>query len=114
MLIACRLGLADLRHERLMAVCQGLALAAVLAPLLILYGLKHGIVTRHAAGAARAAGQPRDPGARQQPPDGRTIWRRSAALPEVGFLVPKPRSFARTLYLERASGDAARACSRPI
>ena len=28
-----------------MAVCQALALAAVLAPLLILYGLTHGVVT---------------------------------------------------------------------
>ena len=103
MLTACRLGLADLRHERLMAVCQGLALAAVLAPLLILYGLKYGIVS----GTLQAL--------REQPANREILVlgnnRLTAddlaalrALPEVGFLVPKPRSFARTLYLERASG----------
>ena len=103
MLIACRLGLADLRHERLMAICQGLALAAVLAPLLILYGLKHGIVTGTLAAL------------REQPANREILVlgnnRLSAVelaalrgLPEVGFLVPKPRSFARTLYIERRDG----------
>jgi putative ABC transport system permease protein len=103
MLIACRLGLADLRHERLMAICQGLALAAVLAPLLILYGLKHGIVT----GTLQALRE--QPANREilvlgnnrlQPADLDALRR----LPEVGFLVPKPRSFARTLYIERREG----------
>jgi putative ABC transport system permease protein len=103
MLIACRLGLADLRHERLMAICQGLALAAVLAPLLILYGLKHGIVT----GTLQAL--------REQPANREILVLGNnrllpadldalRQLPEVGFLVPKPRSFARTLYIERREG----------
>ena len=104
MLIGVRLGLADLRHERLMALCQGLALAAVLAPLLILYGLKHGIVS----GTLQAL--------REQPANREILvvgnyrltpadLRALQALPEVGFLVPKPRSFAQTLYLERISGE---------
>jgi putative ABC transport system permease protein len=103
MLIACRLGLADLRHERLMAICQGLALAAVLAPLLILYGLKHGIVTGTLA-ALREQPANREilvlGNNRLGPDDLAAI----ESLPEVGFLVPKPRSFARTLYLERLEG----------
>ena len=104
MLIAARLALADLRHERLMAICQGLALAAVLAPLLILYGLKHGIVS----GTLQAL--------REQPANREILvvgnYRLTQAdldalrvLPEVGFLVPKPRSFAQTLYLERTGGE---------
>jgi putative ABC transport system permease protein len=102
-LIACRLGLADLRHERLMAICQGLALAAVLAPLLILYGLKHGIVTGTLA-ALREQPANREilvlGNNRLTPADLETL----RSLPEVGFLVPKPRSFARTLYIERLEG----------
>ena len=103
MLIACRLGLADLRHERLMAICQGLALAAVLAPLLILYGLKHGIVTGTLA-ALREQPANREIlvlGNNRLSPDDLEALR---SLPEVGFLVPKPRSFARTLYIERLEG----------
>ena len=103
MLIACRLGLADLRHERLMAICQGLALAAVLAPLLILYGLKHGIVTGTLA-ALREQPANREIlvlGNNRLSPEDLDALRR---LPEVGFLVPKPRSFARTLYIEREDG----------
>ena len=103
MLIACRLGLADLRHERLMAICQGLALAAVLTPLLILYGLKHGVVTGTLA-ALREQPANREllviGNNRLQPADLDALRR----LPEVGFLVPKPRSFARTLYIERLEG----------
>jgi putative ABC transport system permease protein len=103
MLIACRLGLADLRHERLMAICQGLALAAVLAPLLILYGLKHGIVTGTLA-ALREQPANREIlvlGNNRLGPDDLAAL---GSLPEVGFLVPKPRSFARTLYLKRLEG----------
>ncbi len=39
------LALADLRHERLMTLCLILACASVLAPILILLGLKHGAVS---------------------------------------------------------------------
>jgi putative ABC transport system permease protein len=102
-LTACRLGLADLNHERLMAICQSLALAAVLAPLLILYGLKYGVVTGTLA-ALREQPANREIlvlGNNRLQPDDLDELRR---LPEVGFLVPKPRSFARTLYIERAEG----------
>jgi putative ABC transport system permease protein len=36
--------LADLAGERLLAICSALSLAAVLAPLVVLAGLRHGVV----------------------------------------------------------------------
>ena len=42
--LTARLGLADLLRERAAFGCQALALAAVLAPLLLLFGLKYGVV----------------------------------------------------------------------
>ncbi len=42
--LTARLGLADLMRERAAFGCQALALAAVLAPLLLLFGLKYGVV----------------------------------------------------------------------
>jgi len=44
LLLACRLGWDDLRHERVGSACHVLALAAIVSPLLILYGLKAGII----------------------------------------------------------------------
>lgn len=40
-----RLSLLDLRHEWILTACMILAIAAILAPLLILLGLKHGTIT---------------------------------------------------------------------
>ncbi|MCP4702523.1 MAG: FtsX-like permease family protein [Gammaproteobacteria bacterium] len=42
--IIARLSLLDLRHEWVLTLCMILAMAAVLAPLLILLGLKHGTI----------------------------------------------------------------------
>jgi putative ABC transport system permease protein len=94
---ALRLGLADLAHEWPIAVCQVLALAAVLAPLLVLYGLKHGIVT----GMLECLRE--DPANREirvvgNLGLGRDEVARIAGLPGVGYLLPLPRSIARTLY----------------
>ena len=40
-----RLAFADLWHEKAAFFCQVLALSAILGPLLILYGLKNGVIT---------------------------------------------------------------------
>ncbi len=42
---SCMLAFKDYCHERLLSVCAILSLAAVLTPLLILYGVKYGIIT---------------------------------------------------------------------
>lgn len=44
-LVLFGLAAADLRHERLLSFCLVMALAAVLTPLLVLLGLKHGTIT---------------------------------------------------------------------
>lgn len=92
-----RLGLADLTHEWPITACQVLALAAVLAPLLVLYGLKYGVVT------ALLDCLREDPANREVRVVGNLglgadELGRIAALPGVGFILPMPRSIARTLY----------------
>ena len=39
-----RLVFADLGHEKLLSLCQVVAIAAVLAPLLVLFGLREGVI----------------------------------------------------------------------
>ncbi len=53
--LAARLGLSDLLRERTAFLCQVFAMAAVLAPLLILYGLKYGLITTLTQGLAADA-----------------------------------------------------------
>jgi putative ABC transport system permease protein len=38
------LALRDLRHERRLAACSIIGFATVLAPLIVLFGLKHGVI----------------------------------------------------------------------
>ncbi|MFU1952613.1 ABC transporter permease, partial [Bordetella avium] len=40
-----RLAGADLRHDRLVSLCMVASLVAVIAPLLLLFGLKHGVIS---------------------------------------------------------------------
>ncbi len=104
----CTVGFAwqDLIHEWRVSVCLTLALAAVLTPLLILFGLKSGIVTTL---TERLKADPRNL---------QILWRHNAPLepawietlrrrPEVGFLVPSTRSLAATVDLTDAEGRTA-------
>ena len=105
-LIAARLALADLVAERLLALCSVLALAAVLAPLLILAGLRAGVVQ----GLREVLLQ--DPRIREvTTAANRTfdaaLLRRLAARPDVGFLAPRTRTLAASLLLERAEAPGA-------
>jgi putative ABC transport system permease protein len=81
------LAAADLRHEWILTLCLVIAIAAVVAPLLILQGLKHGTV---ATLRDRLVQDPvyreiRPSQTREYPPD---WFERLAATPEVGFLLP--------------------------
>ena len=89
----------DCRFEWRVTLCLALAVAAVLAPLLVLFGLKSGIV-----GTLTAQLQA-DPRARE------IVWKFNGPLdaawvdalarrPEVGFLVPSTRSLAATVDLQ--------------
>ncbi|MGC2857732.1 FtsX-like permease family protein [Novispirillum sp. DQ9] len=88
----------DYWHDRWLSLCAVLGLAAVLAPLLVLFGLKHGIVSSLLADL-RAR-----PEVRQIQPLGQghydAAWFDAlAARPEVGFLVPTTRYLSATLEI---------------
>lgn len=98
-----RLAVADFAHEWRVSACLVLALAAVLAPLLVLFGLKSGIVTTM---RDRLLADPRNlevvmVGSYRLGPD----WFAALGeLPETGFLVPRTRSLAATLDLVGEAG----------
>jgi putative ABC transport system permease protein len=99
----CRLAWRDAIHEWPVSLCLVLALAAVLAPLLVLFGLKFGIVTTM---TERLKADPRTVeislrGHYQLYP---AWFEQIEARPDVRFLLPRTRVLAATLTLETASG----------
>ena len=101
--LTIRLALADLRHRPVLALCAALGLAAVLAPLILLAGLRQGVI-----GGLRAA-LIEDPRATEIV----TIVNRDipeatlaalAARPEVAFLVPRTRALSALLQIEEPGG----------
>jgi putative ABC transport system permease protein len=96
-----RLASRDYLHEWQMSVCFVLGLAAVLGPMMVLFGLKFGIV------GAMMDQLIEDPGNREIRPvaSGRfdRAWLGSVRdKPEVAFLVPRTRSIAATIDLASA------------
>lgn len=96
------LALADLRREPAFTLCSVLALAAVIAPLILLAGLRAGVIaglkddlsasprTREIANIQNLALDP--------------AWFEAlAARPETGFLIPRTRLLAATGSLEAAA-----------
>ena len=95
----------DLLHEWPITTCQVLALAAVLAPLLVLFGLKSGIVTTL---TERLHADPRNRelvivGSYRLEPQWFAELR---ARPETAFVAPRTRSLAATLDLSVPGGSA--------
>jgi len=100
-----RLAFADLWAERVLGLCTVLALAAVLAPLVVLAGLRAGVVEGlrqllledpHAREIVTAANRSFEA----------TLLDRLAARPDVQFLAPRTRTLAATLVLQRQDGTA--------
>ncbi|QQS14997.1 MAG: ABC transporter permease [Rhodospirillales bacterium] len=99
------LALADARHEWRSTLCLVLALAAVLAPLLVLFGLRFGVVQTLTDRLAR------DPRNLEIAPIGAgrfdAAWfDRAKSWPEVAFLVPRTRAIAASVDLLRPGGSA--------
>ncbi len=99
-----RLSLRDYFHERLLSICAVLGLAAVLAPLLVLFGVKSGIINTM---ADRLVEDPRN---REISPvgSGRYGEKWLAAMkarPEVSFIIPQTRSIAANMVLSYRNGD---------
>ena len=92
------LALADYRHERLLSFCAIFGLAAVLAPLLILYGVKFGVLNTLTERMLS------DPNTLEITPvvSGRYTKddvRALSELPGVAFVLPRTRSIAATMNL---------------
>lgn len=102
-----RLAARDYRHEWLMSSCFVLALAAALVPLLVLFGLKYGIINNLLDPIRQ------DPRYREIVPSGSgnftPAWfEEMARRPDVAFIVPKTRSIAATLKIRITDGDVGR------
>lgn len=92
-----RLALADLRFEWVSAACYALALAAVFGPLLVLYGLKFGVIESM---TQRLLNDPSNleltvVANRSYTP---AFFADMRADPRVGFIMPRTRSLSATLY----------------
>ena len=103
---AMRLAMADLLAEKLLAACTVLALAAVLAPLVILAGLRAGVVQ----GLRELLLE--DPRAREVTTAANrsfdaALLARLAARPDVAFLAPRTRTLAASLLVERPDAPGA-------
>ena len=85
--VVARLAMADLRHEWILTLCLVLAIGAVIAPLLLLMGLKHGTIAtlRHELVQDPQFREIRPTKTREYANDWFTQY---ASMPEVEFLVP--------------------------
>jgi len=107
-----RLAYRDFAHERRISLCFVLALMAVLAPLLILFGLKFGLVDTLTQRLVQS------PANREVQPVGsreydQAWFERIGARPDVAFIVPNTRRIAASLsrLLNPASGQDLRVLS---
>lgn len=94
-----RLAWQDYRCDARLSWCAILALAAVIAPLLVLFGLKFGLVTTLTERLER------DPGVREIIPLGGARFSLQsiealALRPDVGFVIPRTRQIAATAELQ--------------
>jgi len=99
-----RLSLRDYAHERLLTLCAVLSLAAILAPLLVLFGVKSGIINTMADRLVK------DPRNLEISPIGsgrygREWFETHGGLAEVAFLIPQTRSIAANMILSNLSGN---------
>lgn len=99
-----RLALKDLSHDRAPLFCLAMAMAAVLAPLLILLGLKNGVID------SALERLKTDPAVLRVSLRGNYAidaerLEQIAALPGIGFLAPAPRTIAARLELEASDGS---------
>ncbi len=102
-----RLSLKDYFHERLLSACAVLGLAAVLAPLLLLFGVKSGIINTM---ADRLIEDPRN---REVTPVGSGRYGEdwfsvAAKRPGVAFVIPLTRSIAASMILYNGEGEKPR------
>jgi putative ABC transport system permease protein len=108
--LVVELALRDFVHERIMSACFVLALSAALLPLLVLFGLKFGIIGNLLEPLTE------DPRYRQILPVGSGSYgpdwfEAMAARSDVAFIVPRTRAIAATMRLRATDSDAGRIIS---
>lgn len=102
-----RLAFDDYRHEWIISGCSVLALAAVLIPLLVLFGLKYGIITNLLDPLIE------NPRYREVAPVGsgnfEPDWfEQMRARDDVAFVVPRTRSLAASIRVRAVDSDVGR------
>ncbi|HYZ31829.1 MAG TPA: hypothetical protein VE684_06040, partial [Crenalkalicoccus sp.] len=95
------LALRDLLHERTLSLCSAVGLAAVLAPLIVLFGLKHGVVEGLRAELIENPRSRMVVNAANRSFDA-AFLARLAARPDVAFVIPRTRSLNTEARFERA------------
>lgn len=102
-----RLAIADLFHDRLVSLCQIIMAAAVVAPLLLLFALKHGVATTL---LTELRSNPET--LRIRPVGsyrlGDSFFEEIRNQPETAFIQPTTRAIATQIYLGRLGGDDGR------
>jgi putative ABC transport system permease protein len=98
-----RLSLRDYSYERLLTACAVMGLAAILAPLLVLFGVKSGIINTMVDRLVK------DPRNLELSPVGSGRYSddwftNKGALPEVAFIIPQTRSIAANMILYNKKG----------
>jgi putative ABC transport system permease protein len=106
-LLVGRLALDDYRHEWVLSGCSILSLAAVLIPLLVLFGLKYGIITNLLDPLVR------NPRYREITPItsgsfGPEWFATMAGRDDVEFVVPRTRSLAASINLRAPDSEVGR------
>lgn len=108
--LVVELALREFMHERVMSACFVLSLSAVLLPLLVLFGLKFGIIGNLLEPLKE------DPRYRQILPAGSGSYgpdwfEAMAARSDVAFIVPRTRAIAATMRLQTVGNAAGRIIS---
>ncbi len=99
-----RLSLRDYIHEYLLTACAVMGLAAILAPLLVMLGVKNGIINTMVDRLIK------DPRNLEISPVGSGRYHRDwitslGKLPEVAFIIPQTRSIAANMILYHKNGE---------
>lgn len=106
-MLVARLAVRDCLYDRRLFFCFATAFAAVLAPLLVIYGLKYGVID-HLLSTLRD-----DPRNREVIGVGNRNFQDSwfaqmRARPDVAFVVPRTRSLAATAFVDRVDAEPGR------
>jgi putative ABC transport system permease protein len=103
----------DCLYDRRLFVCFAAAFAAVLAPLLVVYGLKSGIIDHLVGGLTEDPRNREVLGVVNRNFD-QAWFRRMATRPDVAFVIPRTRTLAATAFLDRPGPPTGRSVTAEL